>query len=436
MRMTHFPGSRIERHSQKVLQPGNGGDVRPGLSVEQVGHGLPVDSGAVGELPQAPPGRTECCGEGAGDGLDGGCRHVADDGLWPGFRIAGKLARRRSPVHATDHADALLYVKIATDPFTGCLTSRWDWSVTLSPQASARIRNYRPRLPRQQWAPVADQVRATVAAAAPATCYDAAHLLYVVGRIAVWADRTGLPRDPGLWLRTETIDGFILLGLAGQEGSSRQTFRTWLRRTREALVWVQRGEAPPVRIAASRLPQPPYEPGELARLKGWAELLPGRARLDGLALMALGAGCGLQPGEVPAVRGSDLRVTARGMVVLDAPWLGRLVTCRAPWEQTLAELAVLAGDDYVFRPSRKVEAAKNLVSSWPARHRPHAGLPALAARRLRTTWIVDLLGQRIDPALVADAAGMRSTAALGPYFHWVPPLAPEQAAELLRGPAQ
>lgn len=88
----------------------------------------------------------------------------------------------------------------------------------------------------------------------------------------------------------------------------------------------------------------------------------------------------------------------------------------------------------MFRPGRKVKAAKNLVSSWPARHQPHGGLPALAARRLRTRWIVDLLRQRIDPALIAQAAGMASAAALGPYFHWVPPLAPEQTADLLRGP--
>lgn len=94
----------------------------------------------------------------------------------------------------------------------------------------------------------------------------------------------------------------------------------------------------------------------------------------------------------------------------------------------------MAGHDYLFRPGRKVAAAKNLVNSWPARHRPHAGLPALSARRLRTTWIVNLLRQRIDPVLVAKAAGMRSPAGLAPYFHWVPPLSTEQAAELLRGP--
>ncbi|MFI7341836.1 hypothetical protein ACIBUY_28330 [Streptomyces sp. NPDC050085] len=306
--------------------------------------------------------------------------------------------------------------------------------MTLNAQVSAHIRNYRPRLPAARWEPVAAQVRAVVAAVAPGTCDTARRLLYAVSRLAVWADAVGLPRDPGLWLRTETIDRFVLTGLAGQPGGTVQTCRCWLRRTREAVVWVQRGEAPPIRIKANRTPRPPYAAGELAGLRRWAEMLAGRARLDGLTLMALAAGCGLAPGELRAVRGTDLRTTPQGVVVIDAPWLDRLVACRAGWEECLAELAQLAGDAYLFRPGRKVEAAKNLVSSWPARHRPHAGLPRLEARRLRSTWIVELLRQRIDPVLVAEAAGMSSAAALAPYFHWVPPLDPEQAAELLRGP--
>ncbi|GHJ02614.1 hypothetical protein TPA0906_44790 [Streptomyces olivaceus] len=131
----------------------------------------------------------------------------------------------------------------------------------------------------------ADQVRATVAAAAPATGYEVRRLLYAVGRLAVWADSGGLPRDPGLWLRTEKIDAFVLSGCPGLEGSTVRTCRTWLRLTREALVWAERGAAPPVRIASPRSQQPPYEKGELARLRDGAGHLPGRARLDGLALM-------------------------------------------------------------------------------------------------------------------------------------------------------
>ncbi|MFD5477584.1 hypothetical protein [Streptomyces hawaiiensis] len=128
--------------------------------------------------------------------------------------------------------------------------------MTLNSEIASRIRDYRPRLPHQRWTPVADQVRATVAAA-PATCYEARRLLYAVGRLAMWADSGGLPRDPGVWLRTETSDAFVLSGCPGLDGSTVQTCRTWLRRTRESLVWVKRGEAPPVRISSLRRPQPP-----------------------------------------------------------------------------------------------------------------------------------------------------------------------------------
>ncbi|MFC5959197.1 hypothetical protein ACFP51_33665 [Streptomyces pratens] len=286
--------------------------------------------------------------------------------------------------------------------------------MTLSPEISDRIRDYRPRLPEQGWEPVAEQVRATVAATAPATCYEARRLLHAVGRLTVWADRQGLPRDPGVWFRTETIDAFVLSGCTGLGGSTVQTYRAWLRRTREALVWVQRGEAPPVRISSPRSTQPPYESGELASMRAWAEHLPGQARRDGLVLMALGAGCGLAPGEAVAVRGRHID-TRCGVPVLDDTLVVRLVACRASWAPILTELADSAGGGFLFRPGRKVAAAKNLVSSWPARHRPPNGLPALSARRLRSTWTVTLLAEGINPAVVADAAGMTSPAGPAPY---------------------
>lgn len=149
--------------------------------------------------------------------------------------------------------------------------------------------------------------------------------------------------------------------------------------------------------------------------------------------MALTAGCGLAPGELRAVRGTDIRTTRCKVALVQAPWLKRLVACQADWEDTLSELAAIAGDDYLFRPRRKVAAAKNLVSSWPARHRPPAGLPPVSARRLRSTWIVNLPASGITPTLVAESAGMTSLAALAPYYQWVPPLAPDTAAHLLRG---
>jgi hypothetical protein len=118
--------------------------------------------------------------------------------------------------------------------------------------------------------------------------------------------------------------------------------------------------------------------------------------------------------------------------VLEEKLLGRLVACHSDWEGTLAELAETAGTGFLFRPGRKVAAAKNLVSSWPARHQPHAGLPPLSARRLRSTWIVGRLSEGISPEAVASAAGMASPAGLAGYHHWVPPLPRAEVIRLLR----
>ncbi|MGW5446816.1 hypothetical protein [Streptomyces asiaticus] len=148
--------------------------------------------------------------------------------------------------------------------------------------------------------------------------------------------------------------------------------------------------------------------------------------------MALGAGCGLTPGELRQVRGHHIG-TASGVPVLDEALLGRLVACRAGWSVVLAELAEAAGESYLFRPGRKVAAAKNLVSSWPARHRPPDGLPLLSARRLRSTWIVGLLAVGISPAVVATAAGLTSPTGLAPYHQWVPPLERKEVIRLLHG---
>lgn len=424
---------RVQRDGEEIFQAGNGDDVRPAPAGEQVGNGLPVDPGSGRDLPQTSLLALQGERERAGDGLDDSGGDVVDGGVGPGFRIAGKVSRRGLAGQTSDHVDALLSVKIAFDVFTGCLSSRFCWSVTLSPEVSSKIRDYRPRLPYRRWAPVAELVRATVTATAPATCYAAEHLLHVIGRIAVWADRRGLPRDPGTWLRTETIDAFILSGCVAAKDSTVLTYRTWLRRAREALVWVQRGEAPSARLSSPRTPQPPYGAGELARLRDWANHLPHQARLDGLALMTLGAGCGLMPGEVPPMRGSHVRVTSGGVAVLEEELLGRLVACHSDWEGTLAELAETSGTGFLFRPGRKVAAAKNLVSSWPARHRPHAGLPPLSARRLRSTWIVGRLSEGISPEAVASAAGMASPAGLAGYHHWVPPLPRAEVIRLLRG---
>ncbi|MEU7894147.1 hypothetical protein AB0B45_14940 [Nonomuraea sp. NPDC049152] len=119
-------------------------------------------------------------------------------------------------------------------------------------------------------------------------------------------------------------------------------------------------------------------------------------------------------------------------VVVNASGTERLIVCRAAWEDVLAGAADTDSDTFVFRSRRAARHAKNLFSSWTARHQPTGGLPALSVRRLRASWIVELLTARIDLGVVAAAAGM-SASALARYSHFVPTLDKQTAVALLRG---
>jgi integrase len=301
--------------------------------------------------------------------------------------------------------------------------------MTLGEEVSRRIATYRPRMPAHVWTRVGPQVRTVVAAARPTTPDQARQAMHALARLAAWADAGGLPPEPDVWLRTETIDAFVLARVP----RSAVTYRSMLRRLREALVWVRRGEAPPVRMSAPTPRLAPYDIAEMCELLCWARLLPGQGKADALALLALGAGCGLVPREIVAARGTDFRVTGNGAVVFDPPGRGRPLACRASWEEELAELVDQAGPLPLFRPQRTVAASRNLICNWCARTRTDRHLPNLSTRRLRATWIVDLLTDRIDHAVIAEAAGMTSPAALAAYHRFVPELGATEALALLRG---
>src|SRR5690606_17067302 len=135
--------------------------------------------------------------------------------------------------------------------------------------------------------------------------YAVVDLLHVVARLAVWAEGRGVAREPAAWLTNETIDAFVLTGCAGLKPGTLRTYRTWLRRVREVLVWDDGGQEG-LRLSAPPAPASPYEDEEIAALRSWARQLRPRARSDALALMALADGMGLAPGEIARLRGRDI----------------------------------------------------------------------------------------------------------------------------------
>jgi integrase len=305
----------------------------------------------------------------------------------------------------------------------------------LETDVSGAILGYRPLEEPSEWPLVADGVRMVAAATCDSVPYPVPKLMLVLSGLATFAERTGLARDPLVWLSPETITRYLLTRPA-LRGSTLQTYRSILLRVREALLWLESGQQPTPKMHAARQRAAPYTPPELARYLMWARGLPEIAThgTSALALLALGAGCGLSRREVLATRGSDVTVLPSEAVVVAVPGSPRLVVCRAMWEEVLAERARTAGNDYLFLPQRQTAEPKNGITNWLKRvQRGSSGLPELKLARLRSTWIVELLRQRVPEDIVAAASGMGSTAGLAPYRVWVPKLTQEATARLLRG---
>ncbi|PPA41771.1 hypothetical protein BF14_019980 [Streptomyces griseus] len=319
----------------------------------------------------------------------------------------------------------------------GHLCSHFSWCVPLETDMSGAILGYQPSEEPSEWPLVADGVRMVAAATCDSVPYPVSKLMLALSGLAMYAERVGIARDPLVWLTPEVMTRY-LLARTKLEGSSIQTYRSILLRIREALLWLEYGQQPTPRMSAKRQRAAPYTPPELARYLMWARALPPTSALGGsaLALLALGAGCGLARREVLATRGTDITVLPSEAVVVAVPGSDRLVVCRAMWEEELAARARTAGDGYLFLPHRQVADPKNGVSNWAKRTLNGAsGLPDLKLARLRSTWIVELLRQRIPEDVIAAAAGMQSTAALAPYRASVPPLTTAATARMLRGSA-
>ncbi|AJT66526.3 hypothetical protein T261_4889 [Streptomyces lydicus] len=297
------------------------------------------------------------------------------------------------------------------------------------------ILGYRPLDQPSEWPLVADGVRMVAAATCDSVPYPVQKVMLVLSGLAMFAERVGLARDPLVWLAPETITRYLLTRPA-LRGSTLQTYRCALLRVREALLWLQSGQQATPKMRASRQRPVPYTPPELARFLMWARGLPGGAARGGsaLALLALGAGCGLSRREVLAARGAHVTALPSDAVVVAVPGSDRLVVCRAMWEEVLAERARSAGHGYLFLPQREAAAPKNGITNWVERiQRGSSGVPELKLARLRSTWIVELLRQRVPEDVVAAAAGMGSTAGLAPYRAWVPKLSQEATTRMLRG---
>ena len=249
----------------------------------------------------------------------------------------------------------------------------------------------------------------------------------VLACLAGFGDGRGIPASPGWLLDYDVIEAFCVAGRAGAASSTRGTYRSVLYQLAAPV------HGPPGRRAtpfAGARALAPYSPGERAALAAVAGAQRGAAkRASALAMVVFGIGAGLRPGELAALRGSD--VTGRGgraAVHVSAGPAPRTVPVAARYAGRAAELAGRAGNGYVFRPGPADRAGKNFVNGFAGRLAAGPDAPPLSAGRCRATFICGHLAAGTPvPALLA-ITGIAEAGSLARYARHIPGICPSKGA--------
>jgi len=232
-----------------------------------------------------------------------------------------------------------------------------------------------------------------------------------------FAAARGVPASGEFWLDYDVIEAFCVAGLAGRASSTRGTYRSALYRLAEAMHGPAGQRATPFPGAK---PPPPYSPAERAELAALAAAQRDPVqRASALAMVVFGVGAGLRPGELVALRGSDVTRRGHQVVVCIRGPAARVVPVTPYYARRAWELARCAGGDFVFRPGPADRSYKNFVSNFTRDLAADPAVPRLSLRRARSTFVCGHLAAGTPvPALLA-VTGIAEAGSLARYARHV-----------------
>ena len=199
----------------------------------------------------------------------------------------------------------------------------------------------------------------------------------------------GIPPGREFLLDYDVIEAFCVAGLPGCASSTRGTYRSALYRLAEAVHGPAGQRATPFAGARAPAPYSPAERAELAALAA-AQRDPAK-RASALAVVVFGIGAGLRPGELVALRGSDVIRHGRRVSVHVSGPAARVVPVTASYAGRAAGLAAGAGNAHLFRPGPAGRGYKNFVTNFARTLTADPAAPRLTVSRCRSSFICDHL---------------------------------------------
>jgi integrase len=237
--------------------------------------------------------------------------------------------------------------------------------------------------------------------------------------LARFCQLQGLAAAP---LGAEVAEAFVVVGLAGRTPWTKGTYRSALQRAAGA---ARPARATPFSGSPARAPYSPQEKAELLAVAA-SQRTPWR-RASALALVALGLGAGLRPGELAEVTGDD--VGAQGGRVSVRVGATRTVPVEGPYAKILAQQAGQAGPGYVFCPGGADRSYYNFVNNFCYRLEADPAAPRLCVGRARSSFICDHLAAGTPLGQLLYISGICEVESLLRYARHVPG-APGSKAEL------
>jgi integrase len=235
----------------------------------------------------------------------------------------------------------------------------------------------------------------------------------------------GLPGSAACLLDYDVIEAFCVAGLRGRASSTRGTYRSVLYALAGEVSGPPSCRATP--FAGAKAP-PPYSREERTELMSVARAQRGPVkRASALAMVWSGIGAGLRPGEMAALRGTDVTAAGGTVVVHVTGPVPRMVPVTGRYGPLLAELACGAGDGFVFRPGRAARDYKNFVTGFAGRLVADPAAPRLSMGRCRASFICDHLAAGTPVPRILAICGICEAGSLARYARHVEG-APSRAA--------
>ena len=248
----------------------------------------------------------------------------------------------------------------------------------------------------------------------------------VLALLARFAAGQGIAAAPEWMLDYDVVEAFCVRGCAGRASSTRGTYRSVLYQLARQVHGPPGQRATPFPGARAPVPYSALERAELAAVA--AAQRDAAKRSSALAMVVFGIGAGLRPGELAALRGSDISRPRRQVVVHVSTGAGRVVPVAARYAARAAELGGCAGGGFVFRPGPADRGYKNFVTGFAGSLVAGPAAPRLSMSRARAAFICDHLAAGTPVGVLLAISGIAEPESLARYARHVPGISSSKGA--------